>query len=30
MGKGSRPRPVNKKVYDKNYQAIFKKKKGKK
>ena len=25
-GKGSKPRPVNKKVYDKNYDNIFRKK----
>jgi hypothetical protein len=26
-GKGSKPRPVNKQVYDQNYLRIFKKKK---
>lgn len=26
-GKGSKPRPTNKKEYDKNYDSIFRKKK---
>ena len=28
-GKGSKPRPVNKKDYDKNYERIYGKKEGK-